>query len=447
STAWALTRQDHGEQPFWAAIALATLLGQIGQPGTGIGFGYSAMNYMGGARIRAPFAALPQGENPIRDFIPVARIAEMLEAPGAQYRYDGETRAYPDARLVWWAGGNPFHHHQDLNRLRRAWRRPETVIAPEWCLNSLARHADIVLPVTTTLERRDLALTPKDAYAVVMDKVVQPVGAALSDHAIFRALAAEMGVEHAFTEGRSEEEWLAHLYSASKSRCAARGIALPSWEDFNLQGWFKLPEPDTPTIFLENFVKDPGRHRLRTPSGKIELFSETVAAFGDADCPGHPFWMPPAEWLGAASGDELHLLSNQPANKLHSQLDHGRVSARDKVGGRDVARLHPAEAARRGLADGDTIRLFNARGACHAALRLSEDVMEGVIQMATGAWFAPDGETCLHGNPNVLTRDAGTSSLAQGPSANSCLVRVEKAEDLPDFVLQPPVIQPRERES
>ena len=159
SISWSLSRQDHGEQPFWAAIALAAMLGQMGQAGTGLGFGYSAMNNVGQHRRKINFAALPQGTNPVDNFIPVARLSDMLEKPGESFDYDGQRYTYPNVKLVWWAGGNPFHHHQDLNRLRRAWARPETIIANEWCWNSLAQHADIVLPCTTTLERSDIALT------------------------------------------------------------------------------------------------------------------------------------------------------------------------------------------------------------------------------------------------------------------------------------------------
>jgi len=147
SVAWALTRQDHGEQPFWAAM-----LGQLGLPGTGLGFGYSAMNNIGLNRQQLDFASFPQGKNPVKDFIPVARVTDLLENPGGRFDYDGQSYAYPDIRLIWWAGGNPFHHHQDLNRLRRAWAKPETIIANERCWNALAKHADIVLPCTTPLE-------------------------------------------------------------------------------------------------------------------------------------------------------------------------------------------------------------------------------------------------------------------------------------------------------
>ena len=125
----------------------------------------------------------------------------------------------------------------------------------------------------------------------------------------------------------------------------------------------------------------------------------------------------------------LHLLSNQPKTRLHSQLDHARISQGDKLQGREPATMNPADAAARGLREGDAIRIFNDRGACLTILRLSDDLRPGVIQLPTGAWFNPadphePGSLELHGNPNVLTRDQGTSSLGQGPSPNSTLVEV-----------------------
>ena len=147
---WSLQRSDHGEQPFWAVIALAAILGQIGLPGGGFGFGYGSVEGLGDARPLAPIPELSIGRNPIESFIPVARIADLLLNPGQPFQYDGRDLVYPDIRLVYWSGGNPFHHHQDINRLIRAWRRPETIIVNDPWWTATARHADIVLPATTT---------------------------------------------------------------------------------------------------------------------------------------------------------------------------------------------------------------------------------------------------------------------------------------------------------
>ena len=443
SVSWSLTRQDHGEQPFWAAITLAAMLGQIGLPGGGFGFGYSAMNYLGGRFTVPPAAALPQGQNPVADFIPVARITDLLLHPGAPFDFDGVRYEYPDIRLVWWAGGNPFHHHQDLNLMMKAWQRPETIIANEWCWNSLAKRADIVLPCTTTLERQDISITTRDPYMVSMSRLAAPYGQARDDHAIFAGIARAMGAETAFTEGRSPEDWQRRIYDQTAERAAITGINMPDYDAFLAKGWFRLDDPAEPVVMLDRFRQDPQANPLSTPSGRIEIYSETVAGFGYDDCPGHPVWQEPYEWLGNTGKWPLHLISNQPKDKLHSQLDHGSVSKAGKVAGREPVHIHPDDAAVRGLKNGDIARLFNDRGACLGGIVLDTSVRPGVVQMSTGAWYDPD-ETglCKHGNPNVLTRDKGTSKLGQGPSAHSCLIEIERFTRVPPPVTahEPPVI-------
>ena len=107
---------------------------------------------------------------------------------------------------------------------------------------------------------------------------------------------------------------------------------------------------------MEAFCADPEGSPLKTPSGKIELYSEVVAGFGYADCPGHATWNVPDEWAGDASGEfPLHLLGKQPTNKLHSQLDPGAWAKAAKVNGREAVEISPQDAAARGIADGDIV--------------------------------------------------------------------------------------------
>ena len=124
-------RAEHGEQPVWMGVVLATLLGQIGLPGGGYAYALGSTSNTGKPAVAVPVPTLPQGANSITDFIPVARLADMLVRPGEPFDFNGQRLAYPGIRLVYWAGGNPFHHHQDLNRLRRAFARPDTVIVNE----------------------------------------------------------------------------------------------------------------------------------------------------------------------------------------------------------------------------------------------------------------------------------------------------------------------------
>ncbi len=430
--AWSLQRADHGEQPYWAAIALAALLGQIGLPGGGFAFGHGSMNGVGTPRADIGAPEMSVGRKRAVRSIPVARITDMLERPLGEYEFNGVRDYYPDIRMVYWAGGNPFHHHQDLNRLRRAWARPETIVVHDSWWTATARHADIVLPATTTLERNDVGGSSRDRFVFAMHQAIKPVAASRNDFDIFRELAARAGHEEAFTEGRGEMQWLMRLYDGLRRGAQERGVRLPEFEAFWRAGWCELPESPHPFVLFEAFRQDPQAHPLRTPSGRIELYSATVAGFGYADCPGHPAWLPPQEWLGAPAAKRypLHLVTSQPADRLHAQMDPGPVSRANKVAGREAIRLHPRDAQVRGITAGDVVRVFNERGACLAGASIDDGLIEGVAAMATGAWYDPDPDGLdRHGNPNVLSRDAGTSRLAQGPSALSALVEVERLPD------------------
>lgn len=448
SVNWSLTRQQHGEQPFWAAIALAAMLGQMGTPGGGVAFGYTVTNYLGNNVKKMPYGSLPQGKNAVSDFIPVARISDMLLSPGQKFHYDGGEYIYPDIDLIYWAGGNPFHHHQDLSRMRRAWQKPSTVIVNDWCWNAVARHADIVLPCTTTLERQDIGMNPRDPYVISMDKAIEPVGEARDDFSIFSSIARRMGAENQFTEGRTAEDWQRWIWEQSRKKAAELNVEMPDYKSFRKAGFYKSPDLDEDRIFLSEFFCDPKNCSLGTPSGKIELFSKTVDSFGYDDCPGHPAWLEPNEWLGAQQKVfPLHLVSNQPRTKLHSQLDNGKLSQSIKIRGHEPIELNPHDALARGIEDGDIVRVFNHRGACICGAFVTEDVMQGVVIISTGSWYDPEepaniNSMCKHGNPNVLSPDIGTSKLAQGPAAHSCLVDVELYNGPPVIITayEPPEI-------
>ncbi|UJW73801.1 molybdopterin-dependent oxidoreductase [Rhizobium sp. SL42] len=450
---WSLQRADHGEQPYWATVALASLLGTIGLPGGGFGFGYASVAGIGQSAPATRWPALPQGRNAVSGVIPVARIADMLLSPGGSYEYNGRTCTYPDIKLVYWAGGNPFHHHQDLNRLTQAWQRPDTIIAHEHWWNAHAKHADIVLPAATYLERDDIAASGRDSFIGYSSGLFPAPQDVLTDHHILRELAKRFGTDQAFTEGLDEDQWLRRLYTETRTGAAQIGIEMPDFDEFRDIGLIEIAGKRADLPFLAAFRADPSANPLNTPSGRIEIGSSVIESFGYDDCPGHPAWIEPREWLGAeaASIFPLHLLSCQPHDKLHSQWDHAKPSRRTKRERHQPVRLHPQDAAARSIVDGDTVKITSPRGECLAIASITDAVRPGVVQMSTGAWFDPSDPACpgsleINGNPNVLTPDHGTSRLAQGPSPNSCLVEitgfagvipVSHAYRPPDFVADP----------
>ncbi len=437
---WSMQRMDHGEHVIWTGLALACVLGQIGQPGTGWGFGYGSTTPVGRPVAPVSWASLPQGENAVRTFIPVARIAEMLTSPGGTYTYDCTGRIFPDAKLVWWSGGNPFHHHQALSLLDKAWRRPETVVVTDHSWTATARRADIVLPATCPLEREDMMMNRRDATAVYMRPAMDRYGEARNDFEIMCGLAQRLGTLDAFAEGKDADAWMADIWDRSNAD-------LPSFEAFKADGRFTVPGAEVSHIKFADFVRDPVAHPLDTPSGKIELHSDRIAQARLRDCPPSPVWMEPIAWLGNARDAELHLISGQPMTRLHAQFDAGSASQATKLRGREPCALHPDAAAARGLKEGDVVLIESQAGACLAGVTFDDGLRPDCLWLATGAWLdlrEIDGRMiCVHGNVNMLTFDRPCSGLSQGNIAHTALVRVSlwdkplpeiTVHDLPEFV-------------
>ena len=439
SVTFSLQRAEFGEQPVWAAVLLAALLGQIGLPGGGFGHGYGSLGDNGYPDHGVPLS-LPQLANPVSDSIPVARIADLLLDPGGGYEYNGSRRRYPRIELLYWCGGNPFHHHQHLSRLREAWGRPATVVVHEPYWTATARHADIVLPSTVSLERDDIGASRTDPFLTAMHARSDRYEQSRDDFATFSALADLLGTGKEFTEGRDAGQWLRHLYDEWRSGVQPGlepgvqpdpDLRIPDFDTFWRLG--RAPVPTRPaTVLLHRFRTDPSAHPLTTPTGRIQLSSDVVAGFGYPDCPGHPAWLEPTQWHGSAQASTypLVLLANNPAARLHSQLDFGSHSRASKIDGREPVRVNPADAQARGLHTGDLVRVFNDLGACLGGAVLDPEIAAGVVQMSTGAWFSPVAQVepvlCAAGNVNVLTPDVGSSRLSQGCSGARALVQIQR---------------------
>lgn len=420
---YSLQRAAHGEQAVFAALTFAAFLGQIGLPGGGFAHGYGSMGDYGVGVEPVPLPTFSQGRNPVSDFIPCARISDLLLRPGDDIPFDGGTIRLPDIRLVYWAGGNPFHHHQDLARLREGFRRVDTVVVNEFHWTPTARHADIVLPSAMPLERDDLAAGAGDTRLRTMPRAVEPAGEARTEFDVFADVAGRLGAD--FSEGRDATGWLQRIYEEWRRRPDTPDA--PPFAEFWENGGTPLPQRPYRVGAFAAFRDDPTAHPLRTPSGRIELFSATLDGFGLADTAGHAVWVDPAE--PPDSPFDLQLLCNQPSHRLHSQLDMTAPSRSTKVAGREPVRLHPDDAAARGLRDGDLAIVRSAQGSLLAGVVVTDALLPGVAQMHTGAWFdpsAPHVADCINGNVNVLTVDVGTSQLTQASSGARVAVSIAR---------------------
>ncbi|MBL0633732.1 trimethylamine-N-oxide reductase TorA [Aeromonas dhakensis] len=445
---WCVQRMHHGEQYAWMLVVLASMLGQIGLPGGGYGFGW---HYNGAGTITSTgpimsgFSSVIPGVKPLHDgdwkgysrFIPVARFVDCILNPGKRIAFNGQTITYPQMKMAVFCGNNPFHHQQDRNKMIAAWRKLETVVSVDHQWTASCRFADIVLPATTTYERDDIEQwgSHSNAGILAMHKVVEPLFEARDDYDIFADLCRRFDREAEFTGGKSKLEWIQSIYDDARLQGRGIGIRLPRFSQFwHGEGFVSFPAGQ-PWVRHESFRKEPDLEPLGTPSGLIEIYSKTIADYGYADCPGHPVWIEPYERSHGGHGSQqfpLHLQSCHPDKRLHSQLcSSDAYRATYTVQGREPVYMNPQDARARGLKDGDLVRVFNGRGQVLAGLVVSDDYAPGVVRIQEGAWYGPQeggkvGTLCTYGDPNVLTADIGSSSLAQATTAHTALVEIEK---------------------
>ncbi len=437
---YSLQRASHGAQPVWMLVTLAAMLGQIGQPGGGLQLGYpGGMGVPSGTAPSVP--GLSGVSNPVKDFVPVNMWTDLLLNPGKVLDYNGQKLTYPDIKMVMWAGGNPFHHGHDANRVVQAWQRPEVTVVNDYNWTASAKHADIVLPATTSMERNDISSSSH--YVMAMKQIVDPMFGARDDFDIYADVAAKLGLGDKYTEGKSEMDWLHQMYEVAQKAGAARGLDVPDFDTFWDSEYLFFDETAEAqnVVAYSDFVANPALAPLGTPSGKIEIYSEKIASFGYDDSPPHPTWIEPFEWLGGATAKQypLHVMSDHPKYRLHSQLDNSAIHDWYEVRQREPVWIHPDDAAARGVADGDVVRVFNGRGQLLAGAIVTDRVRPGVINIAEGGWYDPaepgkPGTLDKHGNVNTISSDEPDSKLADGNPSKTILAQVEKYDGALPYV-------------
>ncbi|WP_087022683.1 trimethylamine-N-oxide reductase TorA [Thaumasiovibrio subtropicus] len=444
---WSIQRQQHGEQPYWMGAVVAAMLGQIGKPGGGVSYAH----HYSGIGIPPTGAAGPGGfprnldpgmkpKHDNKDYngysstIPVARWVDALLEPGKKINYNGATVTYPDIKMMVFSGNNPWHHHQDRNRMKEAFKKLHTVVSIDYCWTATCRFSDIVLPACTQFERNDIDLY--GAYSasgiLAMHKLVDPLYHSKTDFEIFTELTRRWGQHKAYTRGMDEMDWVKMLYN--ECREANKGkFAMPEFDEFWAAGLVEFGQ-GSDYIRHADFREDPEIAPLGTPSGFIEIFSRTIDRMGYQECRGHPMWFEKAERShGGPKSDvyPLWLQSCHPDKRLHSQMcESEEFRATYAVQGREPLYMSPEDAKARGIADGDLVRIYNDRGQALVGAVVSDDYPPGVVRLQEGAWYGPLNEKVgaidTYGDPNTMTLDIGASELSQATSANTCLVEIEK---------------------
>ncbi|AYF14795.1 trimethylamine-N-oxide reductase TorA [Vibrio parahaemolyticus] len=444
---WCIQRQEHGEQPYWAAAVVAAMVGQIGLPGGGISYGhhYSSIGVPstgfagpGGFPRNLDQGMKPKWDN--NDFngysrtIPVARWIDCLLEPGKEINYNGGKVKLPDFKMMVISGCNPWHHHQDRNRMKKAFRKLQTVVTIEFAWTATCRFSDIVLPACTQWERNDIDVygSYSNKGLIAMHRLVDPLFQSKPDFQIMSELTQRFGRREEYTRGMSEMEWIESLYNDCKKANEGK-FEMPEFKEFWEKSVLDFGE-GKPWVRHADFRKDPELNPLGTPSGFIEITSRKIGRYGYEHCQEHPMWFEKSERSHGGPGSDKYpfwLQSCHPDKRLHSQMcESEEFRATYAVQGREPVYINPIDAKAKGIKDGDLVRVFNGRGQLLAGAVLTDSYPRGVIRIEEGAWYGPlnekEGAICTYGDPNTLTQDIGSSELAQATSANTCIVDFEK---------------------
>lgn len=363
-----------------------------------------------------------------------------------QYPEEGASEVH----MLWYRGSSQMCA-ADLNRDLKVYKSPklETIVIQAPWFDRGCRYADIVLPTTTNFERNDLTEPGKPGVfippftinlrtAVFHQKCIETVGESKADLEIYTEMADRLGIKDVYTEGNTEDDLLRKLY-------ALTNIPM-SYEEFKEKGYYVWPTlPDyKPSKQLKLFYEDPANNPIETPSGKIEIFSQTLFDYYGADnpeIPPVPHYIP--EWEGRYSKPlvdkyPLQLLSIHPKFRFHGKYDDiSWLSEIYKVKGPDGYEyepiyMNPADAEVRGLKNGDIVMVFNERGKILCGVTTTQRLTKGVAWVAYGSWYDQlddkPGAIDRAGDANFLTPIRPISEHYMGFAFNSNLVEVEKAD-------------------
>jgi anaerobic dimethyl sulfoxide reductase subunit A len=392
-------RTAFGEQFHRAAYALAAITGNVGVVGGSSGCS-------NGATGRAGIKSFPAGTNPLGARVATPLLADLLAR--------GRAGGYPaDIKMIYSAGGDLFNQCPNANKMAASLDGVAFIVAQDHFLTPTARHADIVLPATTFWERNDVHTPWAGAghYAIYMKQAIAPMYECRNDMDIFADLAARVGI--ADYNDKSEMEWLRDLTKD----------AVDDFAQFTEKGVARFAPPQDAVAFAAQ-IRDSANHPFNTPSGKIEIYSTTLAAkpdfYGLGAIPPIPTWIEPVK------ADPRHpLMLCSPKSRARTHSIHGNQEQLAKVDPDDVW-IHVDDAAARGIVDGQTVRIFNDRGATLLPAKVTRDIAPGVVAIKEGAWFTPNGNGVdTKGCANALTEDRAAPCGAT--TYNTNLVEVEPA--------------------
>jgi molybdopterin guanine dinucleotide-containing S/N-oxide reductase-like protein len=369
-------------------------------------------------------------------------------------KYTYPAKGCSEVHMIWTDSPCWITCWNDTNTFIKALRSPkiEFVLAQHPWLENDCLMADIILPVSTKFEEQDITsdLESGQYHTLISgEKCIESLGESKSDYEIVCLIAKKMGLLEKYTGGKTDKEW-------DRARFDNSGIqTMISYREFKKKGYFVIPteEPEVSArrpVGLQRFYEDPEKYPLKTPSGKIEIFSQRLAQHfpDDKERPPLPHWIEKGpshdERISSVRAQQypLIIISNHGRWRVHAQCDDitwTREIGTCKVTGPDGYKyeplwINPRDADARNIKNGDIIKVFNERGGVLGGAYVTERMMPGVVYMDHGARFDPivPGELDRGGVINTITPHNLTSKNATGMVVSSFLVEVEytNIEDL-----------------
>ncbi|CAH2605664.1 dimethyl sulfoxide reductase subunit A (plasmid) [Rhodovastum atsumiense] len=420
---WGPQRHVCGERTARGGSVLPALTGNVGIRG-GWACGY------GGIGNRKFPASPDMLANPVKGKINITTWTEAVEdasqiTPTTGLR--GAEKLDADIRMIFCLAGNYMaNQNPDINatvKLLEDERKVEFIVCSDLYFTPSARYADVLLPETSFMERWNLGATwGSGNYFVLSEKLVEPPFECRSDYEWLAEVARKLGVEQAFTLGRSEKDWIAALVEDTRKAMPSEGV--PTFEELLVRRVHKFAGSESYVAF-EKQIRDPENNKFSTPSGKIEIFSKRLYDMKNPAIPAVPRYVPSPEGPSdpLAARYPLQFITWKGKNRANSTMF---VSPWMKQVQQQRLWINPLDAEPRGIHQGDPVRVFNDRGITVVPAEVTPRIIPGVVALQSAAWWAPDRDGIDRGGcANVLTSRRRTP--LNGNSHQTNLVEVRKA--------------------
>jgi anaerobic dimethyl sulfoxide reductase subunit A len=349
---------------------------------------------------------------------------------GPRDRVKGADKVSTDMKFMWnWAGNCITNQHSDINSTLKMLQddsKLEFIVVSDVVMTPSAKVADILLPDTTHFEAENItggSGEGRSNFVLFNHKLIEPMYEARDVLWVAEQLADRLGLGDAFREGHmTREDWLRDIVNVAREN----NEDFPTYEEFKEIGYYKKTGGGG-FIAGKDFVADPAANPLKTPTGKIEIYSPTLAAENDPEeIPAIPQYIP--EWEGVSDPLRetypLLMVGHHSVQRSHSTFDNVAVMQEAHV---QAIWMNTLDAEARGIKNGDIVKVFNDRGVVRVPAYVTNRLRPGVTSLPQGAWYTPDENGVdIRGCVNTLTKYHPTP-FAKGNPQHTNLVQVEKA--------------------